>query len=233
MWRCEFWAYDEDTSVGDMVVNEVVGRVYNQNELGFGPEFTRLTNEYVFTNATESAFFSWKLKVFGWFAKVLVKLFIQNAMFFRWFVKMLVTFFHFSLSKYTGLPCVLKLRKAIYHLYDTWKVQDFDRNRNLQIPFFWKCRVLKNTLPKGAKKGSENFGCKGVPLWTQNFEVSVFAHLPYESSQKGVPQNRGVDTEPFAPTYEQKNVDFWRFLTIFFSFFKNWHFWLKSRDERS
>ena len=105
------------------------------------------------------------------------------------------------------------------------------RFENAQIHFFWKPRDLKNTLRKGVKNGVKFFGCKGGTLWSQFFRSVNFDHLPYESAQKGVPKNLGVDTGAFPPTNEQKNGRFWRFLTIFFSFFKNWFFWSNSRDD--
>ena len=77
------------------------------------------------------------------------------------------------------------------------------------------------------------FGRKGGTLWSQFFRPPDFDHLPYESVQKGVLQNRGVDTRPFPPSNEQKNGLFWRFLTKFFSFFKNRFFWSNSQDETS
>ena len=106
------------------------------------------------------------------------------------------------------------------------------RFENSQNAFFWKRRDLKNTLRKGSKNGSKMFGRKGGTLWSQFFRSPNFDHLPYKSAQKGVLQNRGVDIEGFPPSNEQKNGLFWRFLTKFFSFFKNRIFWPNLQDER-
>ena len=102
--------------------------------------------------------------------------------------------------------CILtyKIRSRIVesHQYVRRKLPKKQQNLNAKIRFFSKRGNLYNTLRKGAKFGSKNFGSKGVPLYVPFFGGLFFVRLVRESVQNGVPQNRGVDTLPFSPSIE-------------------------------
>ena len=119
------------------------------------------------------------------------------------------------------------------HQYVQQNLSKNDPNLIAKIHFFWKGRNLRNTLAEGAKNGFKKNESKGVPLYSPFFKSHFFARSLRGSVEKGGPQKWGVDTQPFPPNNEQKNVDFWRFLTKKFSFFKKRHFCSFSQDESS
>ena len=79
--------------------------------------------------------------------------------------------------------------------------------------------------------GPKYLDVKGVPFDPNflNHPISIIYLM--KVSKKGSSKNGGVNTKAFPPTNEQKNGLFWRFLTKFFSFLKNWLFWSNARTD--